>query len=246
MIGQTLSHYRIISRIGAGGMGEVYLAEDRRLGRRIALKVLPDAVAQNQDRLSRFEQEAFAASSLNHPNILTIYEFGREGDTYFLASEFIDGETLRERLEGAPLELSEAVDIAAQIAQALAAAHEANIIHRDIKPENVMIRKDGIVKVLDFGLAKLLEAEPLDLGAETRKVGLTQAGTVMGTVAYMSPEQARGKKVDARSDVFSFGAMLYEMLSRRQPFTGETINHLIVAILEKRNRRRSRRICPAN
>ncbi len=231
--GSRLNYYEIITPLGAGGMGEVYLAEDTRLRRRIALKVLPDSLAQNAERLRRFEQEAFAASALNHPNILTIYEFGAEGETHFLAAEFIDGETLRARLERAPLSLNETLDIGIQTAQALAAAHAANIIHRDIKPENVMLRKDGIVKVLDFGLAKLVEAAPLDAEAETRKLGLTQAGTVMGTVAYMSPEQARGQTVDARTDIFSLGVMLYEMLAQHQPFTGETVNHVIVAILEK-------------
>ena len=228
----TLSHYRIVSKIGAGGMGDVYLAEDTRLRRRIALKVLPGDIAKDKDRLARFEQEAFAASALNHPNILTIYEFGAEGETHYLAAEFIDGETLRDRLERAPLPLDEVLEIAAQAAQALTAAHSANIIHRDIKPENVMIRKDGIVKVLDFGLAKLVESAAFAAEAATRNFGLTQAGTVMGTVAYMSPEQARGIMVDARTDIFSLGVMLYEMLAGRQPFTGETINHVIVSIIE--------------
>ncbi len=242
-----LSHYRIVSKIGAGGMGDVYLAEDERLRRKIALKVLPESIAQDTDRLRRFEQEAFAASALNHPNILTIYEFGTEGATHFLASEFIDGETLRDRLQRTPLSLNETLDIAVQTAQALAAAHEANIIHRDIKPENVMLRKDGIVKVLDFGLAKLTEVRNADRGMRIESSEdaatlmqtpaanpqLTMPGTVMGTVAYMSPEQARGNPVDARTDLFSLGVMLYEMLARRQPFTGETINHVIVAILEK-------------
>ena len=228
--------YKILSPLGAGGMGEVYLAEDVRLHRKVALKVLPEALAQDKDRFRRFEQEAFAASALNHPNILTIYEFGttatEAGETHFLASEFIDGETLRARMQREPLALNEALDITVQTAQALTAAHEAKIIHRDIKPENVMLRKDGIVKVLDFGLAKLIEREPLDAEAETRKLGLTQAGTVMGTVAYMSPEQARGETVDERTDIFSLGVMLYEMIARRQPFTGATVNHVIVAILE--------------
>ena len=231
--GTKLGGYKILSPLGAGGMGEVYLAEDTRLRRKVALKVLPDSLAQDKDRLRRFEQEAFAASALNHPNILTIHEFGAEGEAHFLAAEFIDGETLRARLQRAPLTLNEALDIVVQTATALATAHAAKIIHRDIKPENVMLRKDGIVKVLDFGLAKLIEPAPLDPEAETRKLELTQAGTVMGTVAYMSPEQARGKTVDARTDLFSLGVMLYEMLTRRQPFTGETLNHVIVAILEQ-------------
>ncbi len=185
----TLAHYRIVAKLGAGGMGEVWLAEDARLKRKVALKVLPESIAQDRDRLRRFEQEAFAASALNHPNILTIHEFGVEGETHFLSAEFIDGETLRARLQRGPLSLNEALDIAVQTAQALVAAHEANIIHRDIKPENVMLRKDGIVKVLDFGLAKLVEPARLDPEAETRNLGLTQAGTVMGTVAYMSPNR---------------------------------------------------------
>jgi len=231
--GTKLGGYKILSPLGAGGMSEVYLAEDTRLRRKVALKVLPDSLAQDKDRLRRFEQEAFAASALNHPNILTIHEFGAEGEAHFLAAEFIDGETLRARLQRAPLTLNEALDIVVQTATALATAHAAKIIHRDIKPENVMLRKDGIVKVLDFGLAKLIEPAPLDPEAETRKLELTQAGTVMGTVAYMSPEQARGKTVDARTDLFSLGVMLYEMLTRRQPFTGETLNHVIVAILEQ-------------
>lgn len=238
-VGQQLGHYRILSLLGAGGMGEVYLAEDARLRRKIALKVLPAALAQDQERMRRFEQEAFAASALNHPNILTIYEFGAvataAGQTHFLASEFIDGETLRDRLERHPLTLDEVLNIAAQTTQALAAAHAARIIHRDIKPENVMLRHDGIIKVLDFGLAKLNENKPeeLDTEGETRVRIRTLPGTVMGTVAYMSPEQARGLTVDARTDCFSLGVLLYEMLTSRQPFTGQTINHVIVAILEK-------------
>lgn len=173
----TLAHYRIVAKLGAGGMGEVWLAEDARLKRKVALKVLPESIARDRDRLRRFEQEAFAASALNHPNILTIHEFGVEGETHFLSAEFIDGETLRARLRRGPLSLNEALDIAVQTAQALVAAHQANIIHRDIKPENVMLRKDGIVKVLDFGLAKLVEPARLDPEAETRKPGLTQAET---------------------------------------------------------------------
>jgi eukaryotic-like serine/threonine-protein kinase len=233
----SLSYYRIVAPLGAGGMGEVYLAEDTRLRRKIALKVLPESIAQDKERLRRFEQEAFAASALNHPNILTIHEFGAEGETHYLAAEFIDGETLRNRLQRAPLTLNEALDIAVQVIQALAAAHEAKIIHRDIKPENVMIRRDGIVKVLDFGLAKLTEVRNEDaetlVQAESNNPQLTMPGTVMGTVAYMSPEQARGNVVDARTDIFSLGVMLYEMLARRQPFMGETVNHVIVAILEQ-------------
>jgi serine/threonine protein kinase len=227
-----LSHYRITAKIGAGGMGNIYLAEDRRLRRKVALKVLPDSIAQDKDRLRRFERETRVVSSLNHPNILTIHEFGTAGATYFLAAEFIDGETMRSRLQSAPPSLQESVDIVVQMAQAISAAHEAGIIHRDIKPENVMIRCDGIVKLLGFGSAKLVERAPLDGEVETHKPGLTQSGPVLGTVAYMSPEQVSGLRVDARTDIFSLGVMLYEMLMRRQPFAGKTISHTIVAIRE--------------
>lgn len=230
---KRFGRYQILSPLGAGGMGEVYLAADTRLKRKVALKVLPATIAQDQDGLRRFEQEALAASALNHPNILTIYEFGTEGDTHFLASEFVDGETVRARLQRGPISLETALDIAIQTAQALAAAHGAGIIHRDIKPENVMIREDGIVKVLDFGLAKLVEPAPLDAEAESTRMAMTQAGMIMGTVAYMSPEQSRGKPVDARTDLFSLGVVLYEMLTHRHPFLGETTAHTMVAILEK-------------
>ncbi|MGH9846275.1 MAG: serine/threonine-protein kinase, partial [Blastocatellia bacterium] len=231
--GQKISHYRILSLLGAGGMGEVYLAEDTNLRRKIALKVLSAAIAQDKDRLRRFEQEAFAASALNHPNILTIFEFGADGETHFLASELVQGETLRARMQRSALSLSETLDITTQIASALQAAHAANIVHRDIKPENVMTRDDGIVKVLDFGLAKLVENASSGPDEETRMRELTQSGTILGTVAYMSPEQARGLPVDARTDLFSLGIVLYEMLTGRRPFTGETISHTVVAILEK-------------
>jgi serine/threonine-protein kinase len=250
--GTIINQYKIISAIGKGGMGEVFLAQDTKLDRKVALKILPPEFAEDKGRMSRFVREAKSASALNHPNILTIYEFGTEGATHFLASEFIDGETLRDRLQRAPLTLKDALDIAVQTTQALATAHEAHIIHRDIKPENVMLRKDGIVKVLDFGLAKLTEVRNAERGVRNEEDAATLMqtpdgnpqspiripqstlpGTVMGTVAYMSPEQARGNPVDARTDLFSLGVMLYEMLTRRQPFTGETINHVIVAILEK-------------
>ncbi len=235
MEGYSLGYYRILKKIGAGGMGEVYLAEDTRLNRKVALKVLPENISADKERLRRFEQEAFAASALNHPNILTIYEFGAENGTHFLASEFIKGATLREKLQSQSIDLAETLNTAIQIASALQAAHDAGIIHRDIKPENVMIRDDGYVKVLDFGLAKLLEPPTgwLNADEEAQTQMQTQAGMIMGTAAYMSPEQASGKAVDARTDVFSLGVVLYEMLTRRQPFTGETIIQTIVAILEK-------------
>src|SRR6266436_1833898 len=197
-VNTTLSHYRVVSKLGEGGMGEVFLAEDTRLRRRVALKVLPENVAADANRLLRFEREAFAASGLNHPNILTIFEFGAAGKTHFLASEFVEGVSLRERMRRPGMTVTETLEIAIQIASALQAAHEAGIIHRDIKPDNVMIRTDGYVKVLDFGLAKLSEPGAVATGsvsdpeAQTRKHLQTQAGIIMGTVAYMSPEQARG------------------------------------------------------
>jgi serine/threonine protein kinase len=207
-----LSSYRILSQLGVGGMGEVYLAQDSRLGRRVALKLLPPAFTLDDERVHRFEQEARSASSLNHPNILTIYEVGVVREYHFIVAEFIDGQTLRERLRHQPLGLIDAIDLALQIAAALTAAHEAGIVHRDIKPENVMIRRDGIVKVLDFGLAKLTEplhsadatADATTNAEAIRKV-TTEAGRVLGTPQYMSPEQARGQKADARSDIFSLG-----------------------------------------
>lgn len=230
---ERISHYEIVSQIGAGGMGEVYLAEDTRLNRRVALKVLHETIAANHDRLLRFEREARAVSALNHPNILTIFEFAHEGGTHFLASEFVKGETLRERLNRTRLSVLEMLDISVQITSALNAAHETGVVHRDIKPENVMIRDDGYVKVLDFGLAKLTQQEPLGEEAETRMRVETQAGMVMGTASYMSPEQARGRAIDARTDIFSLGVVMFEMITRRQLFTGETVNHIIVSVLEK-------------
>ena len=231
LLGQLLGHYRILSLLGTGGMGEVYLAEDATLRRKIALKVLPAYIAKDQEHLRRFKQEAFSASALNHPNIVTIHEFGAEGDIHFLATELVEGETLRDRLRHGALSFNTALDLLQQIASALQAAHEAGIVHRDIKPENIMIRRDGLVKVLDFGLAKITNG-----GRENARrdetVHLTAAGTVVGTVAYMSPEQARGQRVDACSDLFSLGVVLYEMLTSKRPFNGETPSHIIVAILE--------------
>src|SRR5207249_3389425 len=229
----SISHYRIIEKLGAGGMGDVYLAEDTRLGRKVALKLLAQELTQNRDRLGRFDQEAYSASALNHPNILTIYEMGDEGGRHFIATEFIDGVTLRKRLAGAPMDLSEVLDVAIQIAGALEEAHAAGIVHRDIKPENIMIRRNGHVKVLDFGLAKLTEgalAEETDTEAITRALVQTDAGVVLGTSQYMSPEQARGKPVDGRTDIWSLGVVLYEMAAGRAPFAGETKTDIIVAI----------------
>jgi serine/threonine protein kinase/Flp pilus assembly protein TadD len=229
---ETISRYRIIEKLGAGGMGEVYLAEDTRLGRKVALKLLAAEFTQNRDRLNRFDQEAFAASALNHPNILTIYELGDEGGRHFIATEFVDGETLRKRLVGPPMDLPDVLNIGIQIAGALEEAHAAGIVHRDIKPENVMIRRSGHVKVLDFGLAKLMErpADDTDTEAVTRALVQTDAGMVLGTSQYMSPEQARGKPVDVRTDIWSLGVVLYEMATGRPPFSGETKTDVIVAI----------------
>src|SRR5712691_4169117 len=230
----SISRYRILEKIGAGGMGEVYLAEDMRLGRKVALKLLAQELTQNRDRLSRFDQEAYAASALNHPNIVTIYEMGDEGGRHFIATEFIDGVTLRKRLAGAPMDFSEILNVAIQVAEALEDAHAAGIIHRDIKPENIMIRRNGHVKVLDFGLAKLTESSlsegETDTEAVTRARVQTDPGVVMGTLQYLSPEQARGKPVDGRTDVWSLAVVMYEMAARRPPFTGETKTDLIVEI----------------
>src|SRR5687767_7417560 len=200
VIGRTISHYRIIEELGSGGMGQVYLAEDVRLGRKLAVKVLSPRLVTDQERVRRFGQEARAASALNHPNILTIHDIGQAGDVHFIATEFVDGETLRARLERGRLTLREVLEVATQTSSALAAAHEAGIVHRDVKPENVMLRPDGYVKVLDFGLAKLVPAEGRPTPTQH-----TQPGGVLGTPRYMSPEQIRGLDVDARTDVWSLG-----------------------------------------
>ena len=234
MAGRTIGHYHILSMLGAGGMGEVYLAEDTRLKRRVALKLLPVLFTADRDRLRRFEQEARAASTLNHPNIITIHEIGEIEEAHYLVTEFIDGETLRQRLMQGRLEISAALDVSLQVASALSAAHEAGIVHRDIKPENIMLRRDGYVKVLDFGLAKLTEAAAPSVSSDVSTAAKlsTKAGVVMGTPHYMSPEQARAQKVDARTDIFSLGVVLYEMLTGRAPFEGETSSDVIAAILK--------------
>src|SRR2546426_247169 len=221
--GTKLGRYEIRSKIGAGGMGEVYVAQDTKLDRKVALKILPAEFASHQDRMRRFVQEAKAASALNHPNIITIHEIDETDNVLFIATEFIDGETLRVHGRKASMKLGEVLDVAGQIASALSVAHTAGIVHRDIKPENVMLRRDGIVKVLDFGLAKLTERLPpesLDTEAPTRAAVNTEPGVVMGTALYMSPEQARGLQVDARTDIFSLGGLIYEMIAGRPPFAG--------------------------
>jgi serine/threonine-protein kinase len=230
--GQLLSHYRVLSRLGAGGMGEVYLAEDLRLGRKLALKIVSARLAQDEDRLRRFQWEARSVSALNHPNVITIYDIGEAEGRHFIATEFIDGETLRDRLNAGRLPPVLALDLVVQAARGLDAAHALGIVHRDIKPENVMIRRDGLVKVLDFGLAKLV-SDDSRVGSDVTSAFETMKGEILGTVAYMSPEQARGLLVDARSDVFSLGVVLYEMLSGSPPFLGETPIDTLAAVLNR-------------
>jgi serine/threonine protein kinase len=236
--GQTFASYKIISLIGRGGMGEVYLAQDVRLGRKVALKVLPGAFTQDPERLRRFEQEARATSALNHPNILTIFEIGEADGRHYIATEFIEGATVGQRIAVGPVKLGEALNMAEQITSALSAAHGAGIVHRDVKPENIMIRHDGIVKVLDFGLAKLVQTQSIRPGPEdsTRALVKTNTGVVMGTVAYMSPEQARGLPLDARTDIWSLGVVIYQMLTGSAPFFGATSSDTLVSILEREPR----------
>jgi eukaryotic-like serine/threonine-protein kinase len=229
---RPFGNYRILSQIGSGGMGEVFLARDIKLERNVAIKLLPEEFAADVSRLNRFVQEAQAASALNHPNIITIYEIGEADGVTYIAAEYIEGQTLRERMAAGHLSFDEFISVAVQTAEALTAAHHAGIVHRDIKPENIMIRGDGYVKVLDFGLAKLGESRSLvDSREATRKLVETHPGSVMGTASYMSPEQARGRDIDYRSDIFSMGIVLYEMLTGRTPFQGETVTEMMAAIL---------------
>jgi serine/threonine protein kinase len=230
--GHHIENYRIVRLLGSGGMGEVYLAEDVRLKRKVALKLLPPHFTANPDRVRRFEREARAASALNHPNIVTIYEIRQSGSTHFIATEFVEGKTLRQLMAEKPLKLGETLNVAIQVAGALVGAHAAGIIHRDIKPENIMIRSDGYVKILDFGLAKLTEQQVSEIETETQTLLQSNPGLVMGTVQYMSPEQARGKHVDARTDIWSLGIVMYELLARHVPFTGETPSHVMVSLME--------------
>ncbi len=227
-MGQRISHYQLLSRLGKGGMGEVFLAQDTSLQRQVALKLLPRQFTADAERVQRFEREARAASALNHPNILTIHEIGRTDETHFIVTEHVDGQTLRQQMKAIRTNLYAVLEVAIQIANALATAHTAGIIHRDIKPENIMVRQDGLVKVLDFGLAKLTEPGLMENESSSNS---TASGIVMGTPRYMSPEQARGMKVDARSDIFSFGVMLYEMIAGVPPFAGATTSETLAAIL---------------
>ncbi|HEX8151194.1 MAG TPA: protein kinase [Pyrinomonadaceae bacterium] len=234
LVGRLISHYRVVELLGSGGMGDVYLARDERLGRRVALKLLPEYLTGDASRVRRFRQEARAASALNHPNILTVYEIDQTGGRYFIATEYVEGVTLRRRLKDGPLPPGEALDIAAQLAAALSKAHQAGIVHRDVKPENVMVNGEGHVKLLDFGLAKYNPGSgPADADAPTSDVAHTAPGMLMGTTAYMSPEQARGLAVDARTDIWSLGVVLYEMTTGRQPFAGQTASDVLVAVLDR-------------
>ncbi len=225
-----ISHYRILKKLGAGAMGEVYLAEDSRLDRKVAVKLLGDQLSNDEDLLQRFIREAKAASALNHPNILTVYDYGQtESGAHFIATEYIEGETLRYHIGHSRMPLRHVLDVIVQVASALSTAHQAGIFHRDIKPENVMLRPDGIVKVLDFGLAKLGE-NSLSSAFSLKD---TVPGTILGTVEYMSPEQACGKEVDARTDIFSLGIVVYEMVTGRRPFRADSSSEVLAAILEK-------------
>ena len=231
---QSVSHYRILKKLGAGGMGEVYLAEDNRLDRKVALKLLPQEFTQDAERLRRFTREAKAASALNHPNIITIYDIGQTDSSHFIATEYVEGDTLRQHLRQSRMAVSEVLEVAVQIADALSEAHQTGIIHRDIKPENLIVKKNGLVKLLDFGLAKLTErkAPSADTSAPTAAQVNTGPNVILGTLAYISPEQARGKDLDARTDIFSFGVLLYEMVTGHAPFEGETTSDVIAAILK--------------
>jgi serine/threonine protein kinase len=231
MIGQTLGHYRILELLGKGGMGEVYLAEDTRLNRRVALKVLSTDLGADPSRRERFEREARAAAALNHPNIVTIHSVEEAGGVPFLTLELVDGKTLGELIPAEGLPLERLLQLTIPLTDAVGAAHQKGITHRDLKPANVMVTSDGRVKVLDFGLAKLREQLEQDAQGSMPTQELTGEGRILGTVAYMSPEQAEGRPVDPRSDVFSLGVMLYELATGRRPFTGDTHVSVLSAIL---------------
>ena len=232
--GKCFGHYEIVEQIGAGGMGEVYLARDKKLDRKVAVKILNEKFSQDESNLQRFVREAKSASALNHPNILVIHEIGESDRAHYIVSEFVTGKTLREIFREKTLKLSEVLDISIQIANALCMAHEAHLVHRDIKPENIMIRPDEVVKVLDFGLAKLVEQKNksiLGLEKSTVRQNQTAKGVILGTVNYMSPEQAKGEPVDERTDIFSLGVLIYEMIAARTPFVGGSISETFANLI---------------
>jgi len=234
-IGQTISHYRIIEKLGQGGMGEVFLAYDTSLDRKVALKFLPDIFSGDPDRLARFEREAKLLASLNHPNIATIYGLEQADGKRFLAMELVEGETLAQRIERGPMPVDDALEVCRQIAEGLETAHERGVIHRDLKPANVKITPEGKVKILDFGLAKALQGEPLATDASkspTLTNQMTQAGVILGTAAYMAPEQAKGRSVDRRADIWAFGCILYECVTAKAVFHSETITETLASVLK--------------
>ena len=235
MIGKLLAHYQIASQIGKGGMGEVYQAKDQKLGRDVAIKVLPAEFARDADRVARFQREAKLLASLNHPNIAAIHGLEESDGTHFLVLELIEGETLADRIKSGPIPVEDALKLALQIAEALEAAHEKGVIHRDLKPANIKVTPDGKVKVLDFGLAKAYIGDPEDRNlsnSPTLSDAATRQGVILGTSAYMPPEQAKGQTVDKRADIWAFGVVLFEMLSGRQLFTGETVSETLASVIK--------------